>query len=393
MTERKTLFGDGYSDRNTYSAILFFKDHGFLKSNFLPMHNYTETRDLRDATAYTHYPALPDILSASYAFLFATEQEWQIRIIPIFLSIFMLFVAWHTLKIYLRESKSLYLSFISLVLSNYYISFADNLHKHIYEEFFKWIIVWALIVFYKFPERYSKAGLISLLAICFFLVSNASFEPIVFIAVFVVGMSWTFKRRIFTPLNFFLGFITISAFVVHFYQVILYYGDFNEALADFSGSLSHRTLGKDNAKNYFTWIDFLQNPFRPINRMERMFIIPGWAYIIMLWFGLKKIFRENKEFFGVIMSLLAASYAWYLVMPQHAFIHPFTVRQFGIFIIFTTGISVIEYLKIAKEHFNSDQFLLKFAHSFLALYVIAMFLTQHVLQAYLRFGFLHGSKL
>lgn len=393
MNDRKTLFGDGYSDRNTYSAILYFKDHGFEKSFFLPMHEYTETRSAEDAKAYTHYPALPDVLSASYAVLLDTEEEWLLRIIPIFLSIFMLFIAWKTLKIYLPNNRILYLSFISLLLSNYFISFADNLHKHIYEEFFKWIIVWALLMYYKFPKSLPKSFLMTLLAVCFFLVSNASFEPIVFIAVLVVGFSWTFERRIFTPLNFFLGFVTIAAFLAHFYQVVLFYGDLNEALADFSGSLSHRTLGKDNPKNYFTVLDFLANPFRPINRMERMFIIPGWAFIIMLWFGLKKIFNENKEFFNVLLTLLAASYAWYFVMPQHAFIHPFTVRQFGIFVIFVTGISVVEYAKIVHTSYKSGTLISKIGHGFLIFYMAAMFLTQHVLQAYLRFGFLHGMDI
>ena len=33
--ERKSLYGDGYSDINTHSAILFFNDFGFLNSYFL----------------------------------------------------------------------------------------------------------------------------------------------------------------------------------------------------------------------------------------------------------------------------------------------------------------------------------------------------------------------
>ena len=93
------------------------------------------------------------------------------------------------------------------------------------------------------------------------------------------------------------------------------------------------------------------------------------------------------------MSLLAASYAWYFIMPQHAFIHPFTVRQFGIFVIFITGYSVVEYSKVAKLGFKSDKLLPKLGHGFLILYVAIMFLTQHVLQAYLRFGFLHGTDI
>ena len=386
-TDRKTLYGDGYSDENTYSAILYFKDHGFMDSYLLPMQNYTKTRKKEDAIVYSHYPALPDIFSGFYAYIFNTEDEKIIRIIPIILSGIMCYFVWLTLNMLISNKLAVTISFISLLLSNYFISFADNLHKHIYEEFFKWGFVLLILSFYLDKKYLNKSLMIALLGIITFLASNASFEPIVYIAVATVGFSFIFQKKIFTPLNFILGAATILGFLAHVYQNSLYFGSLDAAIADLTGSLSHRTLGKDNPKNYFTALDFFFNFFRPFNRLERMFLIPGWAYLFFGYFSFKKIKNEHHQFFKISIVLLLASYSWSLFMPQHAFVHPFTIRQFGIFITLITGYIVIIYKDYLKVHFKTLPMSLKALHGFMLFYTSVMILTQHILPVYIKYGF------
>lgn len=397
--DRKTLYGDGYSDENTWSAILFFKDHGFKKSYLRPMHNYTQTRSINDAKAYTHYPALPDILSGLYAVILDTNNEALIRIPPTILSLIMLIFVWLVLQSMIFDQKLRVISFCGLLLSNYFISYADSLHKHIYEEFLKWSFLCLLIYYYKGhfklienqiveSDKKTRITIGLLLSLVVFLAGHSSFEPITYIAVTVIGFSWVFERKVFTPLNVFLGLASIGSFISHLYLNALYLGSWDAAISDITNSLNHRTLGKDSGKDYFTFVDFFLNIFRPLNRAERMFLIPGWAYAIFCFFGLKNLKKQHNTTFKLLLVLLLASYSWAILMPQHSFIHPFTVRQFGIFITLSFGLSVYAYYDLLKIKFVHFSIYAKSFHCLLIAYTLVMILTQHVIQLYLKFGFL-----
>lgn len=366
------------------------------------MHKYKETRNIEDAQVYTHYPALPDVMSGIYAIILDTENEAVIRIAPTMLSLFMLIFVWLALCSLIEDKSLRVLSLCSLLLSNYFISYADNLHKHIYEELFKWIFLVLLILYYKgsttlittkeyLGEKKHKFLYATLLILVVFLASHSSFEPITYIAVTVVGFSWVFERKIFTPINITLGLTTIGAFAFHLYLNSLYLGSWDAAIADITNSLSHRTLGKESGKNYFTFLDFIQNAFRPFNRAERMFLIPGWAYIIFCFMGLRELRKTHYTNFQLLIVLLLASYSWALFMPQHSFIHPFTVRQFGIFITLTFGLSVYSYINFLKERFKNLNLGVKTLNVLLITYVVLMFLTQHGLQLYIKYGFFFKS--
>ena len=84
---RDFTHGDSYSDRNTYSAAMYFYDYGFSKSKFLPVWDY-KGDSAKAGGAYTHYPSLPDILASVSANIFHSKNDRIIRFFPVILSLF-----------------------------------------------------------------------------------------------------------------------------------------------------------------------------------------------------------------------------------------------------------------------------------------------------------------
>lgn len=432
--ERKSLYGDGYSDQNTYSAVVFFKDFGFTKSYLLPIHNYwpketpavnsssvdenlisSKKNSVEKVHAYTHYPALPDVMSGIFAAAMNTVDVRFIRLGPTFLSLIQCLIMWLVLRSVLYDPAARVLSFTGIILSNYFISYADNLHKHIYEEFFKWLTFFLLLVYYRgvdsfraykfqsqlLPNSSASQGvsrmftfsLYGILGLTVFLAANASFEPITFIAILVVGMSIVFEKKIFTPLNFWLGAMTAAGFFAHFYQNILWFGGYDKAYADLFGAFSHRT--GTQAESGFSLLEYLRGFLDPVMRFERMFFIPG-AALVLLWPGFFKSFRKTHPLTSSLaVVLLIAAYGWTAFMPQHAEVHPFTVKAFGPFYGVICGPLVLYLAKRIRQVFaksedrNSGTSGLKWYWAVMIIYIAGFALTQQIFPVFIRYGFFH----
>jgi hypothetical protein len=387
---RDSIHGDAYSDINTHSALKYFYDFGFTKSCFLPVHDYRGNKIEKSMKVYTHYPALPDILAGVYAKILNTRSAKWIRIFPVMISITFFFFIFYFFRKILPDKNAAFVGALILVLSNYFIFWADNLHKHLYEEFFKWIYVFLLFLYYNNQQK--NKILLVLCGLIFILVTNISFEPVTYLAVVTVGMSWIYKRKIFNWENFFLGIMPIIGFGLHLYQNVLYFGSFQTAIADLTNSATLRTVGNETAQNELKrnlgLMDYLSIPFVWSYRIERYFLIAGPAFFYLAFLGLKELKKADKRLFELGIVLLIATLSWNLAMTQHSLVHSFTTRHIGIFYGFVIGYGLLKYYSLFRKDWSEKILYKKVFHIVFIGYIVLMAAAQQ-LWDYLRYGWFY----
>ena len=389
---RDNVYGDSYSDINTLSAARYFHDSGFLKTYGLPMHQYSGAGDT-STNVYTHYPALPDILAGVYATVLDTTKEPLLRIFPILLSMLWFFLIYRVLDTLLKDKTQAFIGGSILVLSNYFIAWGDNLHKHALEEFFKWLYVYCIYRYFTVEERKN----LWLLAMCivFMLAVNVSFEPATFLAVISIGFSLIYKRKLFTAATILPGIAAVAGFLLHFWQDIAYWGSFDLAFEDMKAAFVLRTTGEETQGFTVSEIGdqsfgLHQLAFEWFNRIERYFLIPGWAFLPLGAWGMRNMYINQRKLFYITLTLLIASLSWSFAMMHHAYVHMFTSRQWGILIGVVCAYTLPLYFVEVKKAFATKKYLHITFHLLFILYVAAMALSQQVYALYLQHGFAYG---
>lgn len=280
-----------------------------------------------------------------------------------------------------------------IVLSNYFIAWADNLHKHLYEEFYKWLYVFLLYLYYeaKAPGKIRLA----ILALVFFIIANVSFDGILYAAVVTVGFSIIYNKSILTKEVFVLGLAATLGFGFHLLQNIFYFGSIQSAIADLKNAFFQRTAGETQA-GYINelgrpvyWYDriALIGLYWP-NRIERFFLVPGWAMIIIGAMCFRTVKKNNPKLFKILLCLCVATFSWSLLMVQHTLVHIFNTRHIGLFYALMLGCCLPIYFNKLKQAFSPGApVYLKIFHGGLLIYIFAMVLSQQVFDLYIRYGF------
>jgi hypothetical protein len=389
---RDSVHGDGYSDKNAHSTARYILDYGFLKSCLLPVWDYNGDPSDTTIGVYTHYPALPDVLAGVYAKIFRTDDDRILRIIPLILAIIWFYLLYNVFGKILKNKPKAFLSASILILSNYFLAWGDNLHKHLYEELLKLIFVYGLYRYYE-TERKNKLLLLGL-CLVFITAVNISFEPVIYLAIVAIGFSWIYTRKIITYEVIILGLSALLGLGLHALQNYYYFGSWQVVWSDMKGAFLLRTVGQETAgtaiaEKSMSIADVIKLPIDIVNRIERFYLIPGWAFIIIAYLGMKEIKKESLHTFQIAIVLLIASLTWFVVMTQHGFIHIFTTRQLGIFYGLVIGYGLFAYWEKYKEARKAKKAWVLALHYVFMAYILVMALSQQVFDLYLKNGFFY----
>lgn len=390
---RNGILGDGFSDINVVSSAKYFLDSGFTQTKWLPVHDYYP-ESANTPQVYTHYPALPNILAGMYAKLFNSVNEPLLRLIPVLLSVCFFFFIYFVLNQLLQQQTIALIGSSLLWLGCYFLNFADNLHQHLYGEFLKWIYFYALYVYHR--NGSNSLPYVFLLFLLMLVQVNISFEQPVFLGILTVGFSIIYQKSLFTKTTMLGATGVVVGFMLHLWQNALYFGGWQLAIDDFIKAYTFRATGAE-VEGYvkeapFGLADIWQIPFGWFNRMERYYVLPGWAILVMCFWGIKWLKQYKPELYKISWALFAASIAWSLFMPQHAFIHAFTNKHFSIWVGLMGGVSVYAYYKQLQIDFaTKENIALKSFHVVLITYCIAMFGSQQVYEVWLKFALLYPA--
>ena len=383
---RGGVYGDVWSSLNVYSAARHFKDYGFRKTAGLPVFGYNGNFDEHWTYAYTHYPPLPDELAGMYAIITDSKDVKVLSLFPIGLSVFFFFFIYYALQVLSDNKPTAFFAATVTVMSCYFICWADDLHQHVYAEFSKWIFVLLLYLYYN-REQHKK---IILFVLCLLYLINSwlTYEDIVYFAIAVVGFSIIYKKKIFTIENFILLFIPVLGFGLHAYQNYCYFGSWDTVIKDLKGAFIMRTTGTPNAEQgVMHWKQWTEFPSKIEFRFKRMFLVTYYSFIFLAVLGFLNLYKTNKKLFWVNITLLLCSISWIFTMPQHAYIHLFTIRQFGLFYASILCAGFYAYWLILKQHWDQRKIIPISFHAIFIVYTIINTISSHVYYVYLKFGY------
>ncbi|GIL16342.1 MAG: hypothetical protein BroJett040_00930 [Oligoflexia bacterium] len=226
--------------------------------------------------------------------------------------------------------------------------------------------------------------------------ANTGLHLLTFSSALVIGFSMTHQsglKKIFAPVNVFLGLCFVFGLFGHFYFNKLYFGSWELTIKDLWEAFLFRTNQCENAEVCgLGWKEFIQFPLIILRRIERYFLIPGPAIVVFFLLMRRKLKTENPVLLSYAWSLLVAGLFWFAIMPQHAWVHHFTGRDVAIFVGLTGAYGLTEYARILKRDFELQKLWPKVYHSLFVFYLVGMALTQQALPMYWRDSFAHLFK-
>ncbi len=388
--------GDAFSSRNVISASKYFVDSGFCKTKLLPVFDYKTNypNGYSVDIPYTHYPPLADVTAGVFAKVFNTSNRNTLGVLPLLFSIGLFFLILKTLNLWIKNDRIALISAAILWLSNYFIAWADDLHQHVYVEFFRWLFCYLITIYYS--SNTTNKIQVFLLAIIYLILSLLSFEPIVFIAIVIIGFSLLNKKPLFSWVNFILLSMPILGFGLHLYQNYLFFGNWQLVYKDFHDAFLIRSVGAVDIPGGDYWTnrslgigEIPRLIVLWIQRLGHFYIIPGSMFLMMAFFAMKKLKKENLNLFYIALILFLAGISWNFIMAKHAMIHMFTVRHMAIFYGLIIGFGMLEYIQYYKMLLNQKKWIWISLNSLFIAYSIGLILINHFYFLYLKYGFLY----
>lgn len=381
------VYGDAFSSRNVHSSAMWFRDMGYTKTKALPVFNYTGNLNPSGTEVYTHYPPLPDILGGLYARTADTNHPYTIALFPIILSIVFFFFLQKALQTIIPDPKAAFVSWLLLVISCYFICWADDLHQHLYTELLKWLYIWIL---YRYFTEEKKRWMLPALCAIYFIQSWLTFESIPFLAIVTAGFFIIFTKKLFTPVCFLLLLIPVLGVGLHLFQNYLYFGNWQAVTEDMKNALLKRTTGQqDNelgrAVHSYDFVKMWISEFW--FRLSKMFSLTAVSFVLIAIITLQHLYRNHRTHFKMAIVFFLAGIAWIFVMPQHAVVHTFTVKHIGVFVGFVSGYGIVRYADLLKKHFSTGAWYRQIIHVAFIIYTIGWFAYNQGYYVYLKFGF------
>ncbi len=361
---------DGYSEANTIRGGTGFIEKGITSMKGLPDTCYknlfpTEGRlgFVRSKTgdpnsscagaAYIHYPPGPEYMAWLGMNLVGKDNYTLLRLLPITLSVIVGIFFIHTMFDLVGGGTRGLIFGLALLLPPMYTNYLHGLHHQQYA-FLMFQIQICLTILYMTKPGWKKWWIIPVFALLGFCQGYMTFDFAFLATLFVIPFYFYF--RVDKNVSFFtlvkiglasgLGF-TI-AHLLHFYQVVLYIGTFDQAVKDFLASASHRATNSGDIANTphakydatqigpltvakdFLWRVSGRGKYLAINLINFIWIVVGLRIIKRIEFKKGQVFHfevRNSDLMALFASVVISS-MWSIAMKQHAHIHGFIARHY-----------------------------------------------------------------
>lgn len=350
---------DGHSEANAVRGGASFIDLGLAKNSGLPDICHGDllpkkgglakerTGELACPDVYTHYPPGPEYL-VWLGMNVVGKNNWPlIRFIPLFLSLFIGLFYIRTVFIVAGEGlKGLALS-LMLILPPMFTNYMHGLHYQQYAFILLQLQIALSLLFVRTP----KLKYLAMFFVIGFIQGWLSFDYAFLASLFFIPFFIFYSNE--SSLSFVdmikVCFASGSGFtlahVLHFQQVVNYFGSFDAAIEDFRSSAQHRATNagtKTNAPSekfvnvgpLTVMKDYLyrvagRGKYLAVNLINFIWIIVGLRFVKTLETKKYKMrFEVTTRDLMALLSAIIISAMWSLVMKQHAHIHGFIARHY-----------------------------------------------------------------
>lgn len=384
---RGWYFGDAFSDINVESASKYYMEHGLKTNSGLPMYNYTDTI-AGNEFVYTHYPPMAEWVGGAFAKITKHYDFKTLSLIPLCLSVLLFFMIYHILSVWLKNDIASFAGASLLVLSNYFIAWADDIHQHVFVEFYRWAFVYLWWLYLTSIQK--NKWLVPALVFCYAMMCFHSFEPYVYIAIVIIGFPIALRKKLIRWEVLLLLAVPVACFVFRLWLSSRYLGSWDAMIQDMTLAYKHRTGSDDRwseigrVMSFWDYVQFL--PETRLHRLGHFYSLPSLVVIMLGILGLVELRRMDNSMYRVAIVIYIAAISWMFVMPQHALIHIFTLRHIGIFIGLVCGLGMIKYKNIIAAHWQKKDYLFLSVHSVILLYSITYFAINTVYFLYIKYG-------
>lgn len=333
---------DNFSESNAYRAGQSYVEQGFFVEGSMPHTGYgnayseyghlgatDDYNQVFKTKRYTHYPQLPDMLCGVSILMFGDQPIWPLRLIP---SLSFLIAALVTC-LYFRQAFGAGAGAVlalCLALTPTFTELANNLH---YYSYVNSMMLLEMAAIHYWLTRANKRGLV-LLSLVGFTHGWLSFDWC-FIVVFMpfvfapfVGSSKKWLGRT-TLAVFVLGCGFTLAHIIHFAQVIVYFGSFSAAFDDFFHSAAfYDTDNRTKLQLFFDFADWHLGAYF----MGQEFGFPKFNRHLLLGLlalalvrrqvrpSIRWICPKPKIALGFLVAF-GLAFAWAVPMTRHGWIH------------------------------------------------------------------------
>ena len=336
--------GDVFGDAYVMMAAQHFHEDGFLRCRLLPIIQPGELTV--PPFYYTHQPPGPYI-TAGVVRALGVRSVPAFRVIPIILTVASLAFFYAAVETLVGSPLAL-LSALYLATTPALLYWADALDSYSYDEFFRFAAVFFWIKALS-SDACSRRRFFVLTWLAAFAEALCSFAYILFIQVFIFAGAFLFRASV--RKRYLLLFLLAPALAIglHFAQNMIALGP-ADAFTDFRDAFLLRTLESGTADSYLSLRDY---PLRLWNRVEHWFMSPvqalGFCLLAVLTLGRGVSAVLAQRFIRLLLLFAVAGSCWWIVFPEHSWIHHVTIRQFLPFFALLVGGVALGMIRLLRQ--------------------------------------------
>jgi hypothetical protein len=366
-----SFVADGYSEANTVRGAYYYAQEGFSKAAGLPDLCYSKLHDGSGfrgknkgeckrnpdgSYIYTHYPPGSEYLATPLMKIFGPKM-FLLRTQPILFN-FSVAIIFFSFIFTILPVGHAFIASLVLLFPPMFHNYWHGLHHQGYA--FSLLLLQIVTLSYFWSHKSKKIFFYLLLAFLGFVQGWMTFDYAFLATFFTLPAFFYFRTKLqlkwsdWFITTFFSGLGFSAAHLIHFYQVVLYYGTFDEAFNDLFHSAKYRfdNLGKTNHKitsardlnpfsvaKDFLWRVAGRGKYTAVNLINYVWIVLGLYFVKKIEFRVKNYKFEfsisKNDCYSLLSAVLVAS-LWSLVMRQHAYIHGFIARHYYLVYLFCT---------------------------------------------------------
>ena len=258
--------------------------------------------------------------------MFRSEDERVLRVPALLFSVlFLIFILFWFPRQFTDPNETT-AAIAVLLVSNYFIGWADCLSEQPFSEYFKWLAFASLLWSYRNPRK--KTPLVCLAVTCLGAALTTPY-PVVSLAVLSVGMAWAHRTGYVVPQLWIpLASMTIGV-AIHASLGILHVGGVAPWWADIVDSLHRRTVGNARSESTIGLHSIGRWLLEWLNRPERYFMLSTTTLVLATWAYFKR-WKADPLRLRVTAAVIASTFSWSLIFPQHFLTHHFMARDVGL---------------------------------------------------------------
>lgn len=307
--------------------------HGDLDRNAIRIYRIAKTRaekpynEVKDHLLFHGRNPGLFIYVAEIFLRYVSENPLWIHLWALFLTNLGLIALYYWVKILFQNDILGLLSLIFMMMVSYIPYYSTSIHMDPYVfAFFNFTVLFFLLFLKKKYIHFFALALLS-----YFIVCSNYYMYYVSTFIFLIGLNYTYKRKLFNRENIAIALIPVLAIISTILLAAYAHGSVREGLFKLYDIFMARTFdikieGTEwhPNKKFMGWADWILYPNTVSTRVFYYFNLRLEFFFILLFYAYKIARNDHKKYFKYFYFIIPAGLSWNVLMFQHTKIHGFS---------------------------------------------------------------------